>query len=203
HIALDVPRLFLVQRHGVWRERLAIREIGGQFAHAHFDAPDGFARRLVVERRDGGDRLTAVAHLVACQRIFGARDRQHAEALVAIRTGDDGDDAGDAQRIRNVDIEDLGMRIGAAIDAAGELVGCDNIGGVLRAAGYLLRSVDHRHVAADIVGGQRLVHVRPLPFFTLQGRVKWPYGESDFGHHGAIPSLPSAAAYFTASMIFT
>ncbi len=56
--------------------------------------------------------------------------------------------------------------------------GADDVGGVFGAAGYFLRPVDHRHVAADIVRRDGLVH-------------------------GATPCVPSVTAYFTASMIFT
>ena len=86
--------------------------------------------------------------------------------------------AGNLERFRHVDLDDLAVRIGAAIDAPGELAGLQNVGGVFGAAGDFLRPVDHRHIAADIVRGDEFVH-------------------------GATPCALSAAANFTASMIFT
>src|SRR4029079_3102490 len=150
--------------------------------HGHLDAAQRLARRVVVECCDGCDRLAAVAHFVACHGLFGARDGQHAEALVAVGPRDDGDHAGHLERTRHVHADDVSVRIGAAVDAAGQLPRRHNVGGVFGAPGAFLRTVDHRDVAADVMHGHRLVH----------GFV-----------HGATPCLPSATANFTASMIFT
>ena len=61
---------------------------------------------------------------------------------------------------------------------AGQLTRSENVGGVFGAAGDFLGPVDHRHIAADVVRRDHFVH-------------------------GATPCAFSAAAYFTASMIFT
>jgi hypothetical protein len=158
HVALDIAGLLLVQQRCAGRERVLRCIVGRQFLDGHLDAAQRLARGVVVERGDGRDRLAAVAHSVARQRIFGARDRQHAEALVAVGAGDDGDDARHLQRRRHVDADDLGVRVGAAVDAAGQLPRRHDIGGVFGAPGDFLRAVDHRHVAADIMRGHRLVH---------------------------------------------
>src|SRR6478735_9838635 len=107
--------------------------------------------------------------------MLATRDREHAEGLVAVGAGDDGHDARDFQRLRYIDIDDLAVRIRTAIDTAGQLTGAKNVRGVFGAAGDLLRSVDHRHIRADVVCGCGFVH-------------------------GAMPCLPSATANFTASM---
>ena len=164
HVAFEIAGLLGVQRHGARRERVGRREIGRQLLHFH---PDERERRLgggVIDGGDGGDRLAAIAHLVARQRMLGARDRQHAEGLVAFGAGDDRLHAGKLQRLRHIDVDDLGVRIGAAIDAARERARLDRqVGGVFGAAGDFLRAVHHRHVVADIVRGNDLVHVaRPL-----------------------------------------
>ena len=132
--------------------------IGGQLAHLQLDAAQRFLRGGVVDRRDRGDRLAAIAHPIARQRMLGARDRQHAETLVAIGAGDDGLDAGQLRRLRDIDLEDFGVRIGAAEDAPREHARLDEIGGVFGAAGDLLRTVDHRHVVADRYAPGRFVH---------------------------------------------
>ena len=171
HVAFEIAGLLGVQQHGVGRERVGGGEIGRQLLHLHLDERE---RRLgggVVDRGDGGDRLAAIAHLVARQRMLGARDRQHAEGLVAIGAGDDRLHAGKLQRLRDVDVDDLGMRIGAAIDAAGQRAGLDRkVGGVFGAAGDLLRAVHHRHVVADVVRGHDLVH-GATPLRPSDGRV--------------------------------
>ncbi len=93
HVALDVAGLLLVQLHGVRRQRVLRAEVGGQLAHLHPDEADGLVGRDLVDGRHRRHRLALVAHLVARQRILVARDRQHAEGLVAIGAGDDGQHA--------------------------------------------------------------------------------------------------------------
>ena len=130
---------------------------------------------------DGGDRrhrLAAIAHLVARERMLAARDRQHAEGLVAIGAGDDRLHAGQLCRLGDIDLENFAVRIGAAVDAPGQHPRRDEVGGIFGAPGHLFGPVDHRHVAADRVRRADLVH-------------------------GATPAALSSAAYFTASMIFT
>ena len=178
HVALDISRLLFVQLHSARCQRVLRRVVSRKLAYGKLNAPDGFARAGVVDRGNRGHRLAAIAHFVARQRVFAARDRQHAERLVAVGAGDDGAHAGNFQRFGDIDRDNLAVRIRAAIDPAGELSGRKDISGVFGAAGNLLRPVDHRHVAADIVRRHDLVH-------------------------GATPCALSAAAYFTASMIFT
>src|SRR5262249_25199019 len=62
--------------------------------------------------------------------------------------------------------------------ASRQQAGCDQIGGVFRLPRHLVGPVDHQHVDADIVRRHDLVH-------------------------GETPPAWGAAAYFTASMIFT
>ncbi len=168
----------LVDEHGAGRERGFGGEISRQLADAHADEPDRPIGGGVVDRRDRGDRLAAIAHLVARERMLAARDRQHAEGLVAVGTGDDGLDAGQLERRRDVDLEDLAVGVGAAVDAARQHVGREQVGGIFRPPGDLVRPVDHRHIAADVAGRHDFVH-------------------------GATPVAWRPAAYFTASMIFT
>src|ERR1019366_3196456 len=77
-----------------------------------------------------------------------------------------------------IDFDDLAVRMGAAIDAARQHSGLQNVGGIFGAAGYFFRPVDHRHIAADIVRRNHFVH-------------------------GDTPCALRVAAYCTASMIFT
>ena len=65
------------------------RVIGGQLADLSLISAIALLRGRVVDRGDRGDRLAAIAHLVARQRMLAARDRQHAEGLVAVGAGDD------------------------------------------------------------------------------------------------------------------
>src|SRR5262249_5085009 len=111
-------------------------------------------------------------------RMLAARDRQHPEGLVAVGAGDDRLDARHPRRRAHVDLENLPMRVGAAVDASGEYAGTDHVGRVFGASRDLLRPVHHGDVAANGMNRRDVVH-------------------------GATPCAASSAAYFTASMIFT
>ena len=227
HVALDIAGLLLVQERGAGRERVLRRVIGRQLLHGHLDAAERLARGVVVDRGDGRDRLAAVAHSVARQRIFGARDRQHAEALVAVGAGDDGDDARHFQRLRHVDVENVGVRIGAAVDAAGELPRLPRCRRCIwrgRTLSPARRSSAHsRRCCARasacswalrfvIPGRERSERTRnpTTPRSDHGFRVRRFAASRNDGMtgaskmpHGATPCLPSATANFTASMIFT
>ena len=104
------------------------------------------------------DRFAAITHTLACQRMFGARNRQNAEALVAIGAGDDGFHARQLRRLRDIDFKNLGVRIRTAKNSPRQHSRRDKIGGVFGAAGHFLRTIDHRHVVADIMSRHDLVH---------------------------------------------
>ena len=53
-----------------------------------------------------------------------AGDGEDAEGLVAVRAGDDGQHAGQPGGLGGVDLEDLRVRVGAAIDAPASISGC-------------------------------------------------------------------------------
>ncbi len=167
NVALDILRAVVVDVDRARRHRLAGRVIGGQFADFQLDAPHRFARRGVIDGGDGGDRLAAIAHAVARQRMLAARDGQHAKRLVAIGAGDDRLDAGKLQRLGDIDFENVAVRIRTAINAAGKCARHDQIGRVFRAPGHFFRPVDHRHVAADGVRRHDLVHGAQRPDCSL------------------------------------
>ena len=158
HIALEVAGLLVVDLDGVGRQRGLRREISRQLAHLHLDEAHGLLRGRLVDGRHRRHRLALVAHLVAGQRMLAARDRQHAEGPGAVRAGDDRQHARQLRRLRDVDVEDLRVRVGAAIDAPGQHLGLDEIGRVLGATRHLLRPVHHGHIAADVVDARDLVH---------------------------------------------
>ena len=178
HVALDIAGLACMDDGGALGHRLLRGVVGRQFAHGELDQRDRALGGGVVDGGDRRDRLAAVAHLVARHGMLAARDRQHAEGLVAVGAGHDRLHARELQGRGHIDVDDLGVRIGAAEDAPRQHAGIDEIGGVFRSPGDLLGSVDHRHIAADIVRRHDLVH-------------------------GATPAALSSAAYFTASMILT
>ena len=70
HVALDVAGLLGVQLHGVGRERVLGGVVGRQLAHLQPDQLDRPLGGRVVDRRDGRDRLAAIAHLVSRQRML-------------------------------------------------------------------------------------------------------------------------------------
>jgi hypothetical protein len=178
HVALEIAGLVLMQRDRIRRQRGLGSVISRQFAHLELNAAQGLARGGVVDGGDGRHRLAAIAHAVVRQRMLAACDRQHAESLVAVGAGDDSLHARKLERLGNIDFDDFAVRIGAAVDAPGQLAGLDDVGSVFGAAGDFFRPVDHRHIAADVVRRNDLVH-------------------------GDTPCALSVAAYCTASMIFT
>jgi hypothetical protein len=152
--------------------------IGRQLADGELDPAQRFLGRCVVDRRNGGERLAAIAHPLARQHMFSARDRKNAKGFVAFGASDDRFDARQFRRLGHVDVEDFRMRIGTAENPPGQHSWQDQIGGIFGAPGNFFRAVDHRHVAADIMRRHDLVH-------------------------GVNPAAQSTAACFTASMIFT
>ena len=178
HVTLKIAGLLFMQIDGIFRQRRMRREIGGQFPYFEFDEPECFLRSGVVNRCNGCHRFATIAHPLARHRMLAAGNGQHAKGFVAVGSGDHRRNARQLKSFRYVDLEYFGMSIRAAVDAAGQHAGGKNVGGIFGAAGYLLRTVDHRHIAADIADRGALVH-------------------------GALPSPLSSAACRTASMIFT
>src|SRR5262249_51589041 len=178
HVAFEIVRAVRMQRDRARRHGLLRGMVGGKLANLQLDFAQRFLRRRIVDGRDRRNRLAAIAHTITRQYVFGARDRQHAEWLVAFSAGDDRLDAWEAHRFGNVDLEDFGMRIRTAENASSEHSGDNKIGGVFGAPGNLFRAVDHRHVATGVARGPNVVY-------------------------GVNPDAQSAAACFTASMIFT
>ena len=167
-----------VDRARARRHRLFRAVIGRQLPHFELDETERAFRSGVVNRGHRRDRLAAIAHLLPRQGVLAARDRQHAEGLVAIGAGDDGLDAGEPQGGGDIDFEDLGMGVRAAEDAARQQARREEIGRIFRPPRHLVRPIDHGHVGADRVRSGALAH-------------------------GATPPAWSSAAYFTASMILT
>jgi hypothetical protein len=73
-----------VQGDGIGGQRRACCIIGGQLAHAHADQTNGALGRRGIDGGHRRDGFSLVAHLVACQGVLAARDRQHAEGLRAV-----------------------------------------------------------------------------------------------------------------------
>ena len=178
HVAFEIVRAVRMQRDRARRNGFLRGMVGGKLPNFQLDFAQRFLRRRIVDGRNRHNWLATIAHTITRQDVFGARDRQHAEWLVAFGTGDDRLDAWEFHRFGNVDLEDFGMRIRTAENASGEHSRDNKISGVFGTAGDLFRAVDHRHVAADVMRGQNVVH-------------------------GVNPAAQSDAACFTASMIFT
>ena len=113
--------------------RLLRGVVGRQLAHLELDQRDRALGGGIVDGGDRRDRLAAVAHLVARHGMLAARDRQHAERLVAVGAGDDRLHARELQGGGHIDVDDLGVRIGAAEDAPRQHAG------MMRSAVYFAR----------------------------------------------------------------
>ena len=92
-VAFEIARLVVVQQHGVRRARCFGRIIGRQLLHLEIDQRQRPLGRLRIDRRDRRDRLAAIAHAAARQRIFVHGDRQHAVSMRTVVAGDDRDHA--------------------------------------------------------------------------------------------------------------
>ena len=138
------------------------RVIGRQLLDFEFDQRERPLGGLLVDRRHRRDRLAAIAHAPARQRIFVHGDRQHAVGVRAVVAGDDRHHALERARLGHVEPNDVAVADRAAQDAPDQRVGVVEVGGVAGAAGDLVDAVDQRHAAArelavgDRVGG----HVR-------------------------------------------
>jgi hypothetical protein len=117
--------------------------------------------RGFVDGGDGGDRVADVAHLVARQREFVLRDRDHAVGHVAFVAGDHGAHAGQGQRLADIDFEQFGVGVGAAQELADQGAVGRQVGGVARGAGDLLDAVD------QAAGGRRRRAARPALAISL------------------------------------
>ena len=100
-------------------------------------------------------RLAAVAHLVARQRPFVLRDRDHAIGRGEVRAGDHRAHAGQRERrvasMRRITPCAIGLRRMRPTSAGPER----QVGGVARAAGDLFDAVDQRRALADRMRGRR------------------------------------------------
>ena len=145
HLPFEIARLGVVDEDCARRKRGFRRVVGRQLPHLELDQIERALGGVRVDRRHRRNRLAAVAHLVARERIFVHRDRQHAIGVRAVRAGDDGDDAVKRARLRHVEPENLAMADRTAEDAADKRVGMVEIGRVARLAGDLLDAVDERN----------------------------------------------------------
>ena len=119
-----------------------------RLVHDH-DLLGGAARLLRVLGRDDGDGLAEVAHAVDREHRLvgelepvglGARD-------VGVR--EDGVDAGHRQRLRDVDLDDAGVRVGAAHGVTPEHPGRDEVACVGELSGHLRDRIDPLDALAD------------------------------------------------------
>ena len=150
-LPFDIARPLLVQVHGLRRGRFLCGVVGGQFPVGHLDLCEGRQGRRVVDCRDCRHGFSAIAHPFPRQGIFVHRDGQDAERLVAVGAGDDGYDAGQRLRCAGIDGDDLGMPFRAAQYLAGKCSERRKVGGVVRATGDLVRTVEHRYARPDRV----------------------------------------------------
>ena len=110
-------------------------------------------------RRHCRDRLAAVAHPLARQRILVHGNRQDTVGVRAIVAGHDGYHAVERARLRDVEPDDLAVAYRAAQNAADQRVGMIEVRSVACAAGDLVDAVDQRHARArdsavdDWIGG--------------------------------------------------
>ena len=97
-VAFEVAGFVVVQKHGIRRARSLGRIIGGELRHFQFDQAESPLGGLRVDRGHRRDRLAAIAHAAARQRIFVHGDREHAVSVGTIIAGNDCPDAFEGAR---------------------------------------------------------------------------------------------------------
>ena len=141
-----------MQLFGTGSARVRDRVVGGQFRHLEIDQLERAFGRRGVDSGHGGHGFAAVADLVARHRIFIHRHGQDAVGMGAVGTGNDGDDARQRARARNVQTQDAAVADGAAVDAPDERIGALQVGRVACPARDLGDAVDERDAAAPRFG---------------------------------------------------
>lgn len=152
--------------------------------HAHADQRQRALGGGLVDRGDRRNGIAAITYSLARQRIFVLGDGQNTERHVAIIAGEDGDHARQGARLGNVDVEDVGVTVGTAPNAADQGVGVGEIGRIFRRAADLFDTIDEGHPFAHQAGWHPLTH-----------QAGWRVGRWSVVH------VASPAATRTASMI--
>jgi hypothetical protein len=152
-VAFEVAGLVIVQKHRIRRARGYGCIISGQFLHFEFDELERALGGLLINRRHRSDRLAAIAHATARQRIFVHGDRQHAVSVRTVIAGDDRRHAGKRARLGNVQPNDFSVADRAAQNAPDQSVGMVEIGGIAGAPGDLFHAIDQRNAAARELAG--------------------------------------------------
>ena len=145
HLAFEIARLVVVQQRRPGGTRFLRRIIGRELADLELDQLQRVFGGLAIDRGHGRDRLAAVAHPLAGQRVFVHGDRQDAVGVRAVVAGDDGRDARQRPRLRHVEPNDLAVTHRAAENPTDQGIGVFEIRRVARAAGDLVDAVDQRH----------------------------------------------------------
>ena len=146
--ALGIAGALFMQGYGIIGQGLCDGEVGGQFPHVQFDQIQGPQRRCFIHRRHGGNRVATVAQFPPGQGVFQLGDRQYAERPGAIFSGDNRPHTGQSAGPGHIDIDDLGVGIGAAQYCPNQRIPGIQVRRVFCLAGHLFNPVDQRQACA-------------------------------------------------------
>ena len=127
------------------------------------DEVERVERRVLVDRRYGGDRVADEAHAVRAERVLVLGDRENPERDRKVLARGDGHDARSRQRPRNVDRDDACVRDLRAQQLAVQHPRQHHVVGELRLARHLGRGVHLGVRAADDAGAWRLQNAPLTP----------------------------------------
>ena len=132
------------------------------------DGVHGVERRVLVDRRDGGDRIADQADLVQAQRVLVLADRQDPEGDRQVLPGEDRENPRHLRGLRGVDADDARVRDRRSVQLAKQHPGQDDVVGELRHPGALGEAVhlsdggaDHAQGAAVAAPAAGPAHARP------------------------------------------
>ena len=154
HLGVDVvrvARVLRVDQRGAGGDRRLGVEDGGQLLVLDLDQAQRPLGRLLVDRGHGGHLVADVAHPLLGQDVLVVAGRAHAVARCRARPGPviTASTPGSAARPAGVDALDQPVGDGAAEDLAVDHARQAEVGGVLAAAGDLVRRVVAGHAVPD------------------------------------------------------
>ena len=163
HAVVVQPRLSVVRGlvHAADRPQLAVLDV---------DEPARVPRGLLLGRRDRDDGVADEAHLVGTERVLVLAHRQDAERRRHVLARQHALDAGQRLGLRGVDLDDLGVRHGAAQQLHVQHARQRHVVGELRQARDLAARVDLADRLADVLEVFLLLVVLPGRVVACLGR---------------------------------
>src|SRR5271169_1998296 len=142
NLPFEVAGLVVVQQRRARSTRLRGCVIGRKLVHLELNQLERTLGGVRINCSDRRDRLAAVAHPLARQRIFVHGNGQYAVGIWAVVSRDHADDTFEGPRLGNIEPDYFAVTYRAAENPTDQSVDMFQIRGIARAAGHLLDAVD-------------------------------------------------------------